>query len=645
MLRVEHRAPFHARRNELSRELGQRLPLGRGPLDIASGQCERTVFIVAVGRDRAEKVRRHDAAEPGSSHGGWAKHSSLVSCLTLEIGHFPQDRRVFCRVAVALALLALVAPLAAQPVQGAPIPVPLPLFPQNNWWNIDISNAPVDATLTTTYINFIGPAVGMHPDFGGDAGDGDVYGFPYIIVDGTQPKLTVDFVEYGHQSDGENHDTGESFPFYPVPSEAITMNGWVEGGQPGNVDQGGDRHILIVDKTNNHLYELITRSTTARSGGGIGRVLRHEHEQPAARGWTSADASGMAILPGLVRYDEVFAPDEIRHAFRMTTRATNGYVWPASHVAGSTTNAPPLGTRLRLKPETDISGFTPELQKIFRAMKKYGLIVADNGTDMYVSGVYDTRWDNDVLNPAFDALEAGDFEVIQAGWHPPVTLVLTLPDSMGAGDAESATLTAYDSNYDVATSYTGTINFTSTDGSATLPPNYTFLPSDNGTHTFTNGFTLQTQGMQSVTAADTGNANITITRGVAVGPPKPTGLSATATSGSRCRSRGTHRRARRRMSSCAAPRIPSLSRARAPSTTRSPQARPSVQSPRGRCVMRRFAVHRSRSGDDDHLHGRSTRFASDGRQAVHLTHWTGGERDAPQAGLSTASYTIRVPPA
>jgi len=453
-----------------------------------------------------------------------------VSCLTLDIRHFPHDRDVFSRVAVGLALIAFVLPLAAQPVQGGPIPVPLPLFPQNNWWNIDISSAPVDASLTTTYINFIGPSQGMHPDFGGDAGGGDVYGFPYIIVDGSQQKLAVTFVEFGDQSDGVDHDTEESFPFYPIPNQAITMNGWVEGGQPGNVDQGGDRHILIVDKTNNHLYELyhsLYNGSEWEAGSGAFFDMNTNDRRP--EGWTSADASGMAILPGLVRYDEVFGPDEIRHAFRITTRATNGYVWPASHVAGSTTNAPPLGTRLRLKPETNISGFSPEIQKIFRAMKKYGLIVADNGTDMYVSGVYDTRWDNDILNPAFDALEAGDFEVIQAGWHPPVTLVLTLPDTMGAGDAESATLTAYDSSYNVVTGYTGTIHFTSTDGAATLPPNYTFLPSDNGTHTFTNGFTLQTQGMQSVTAADVSNANITITRGVAVGPPKPTGLIATAT--------------------------------------------------------------------------------------------------------------------
>src|SRR5207247_3518453 len=117
-------------------------------------------------------------------------------------------------------------------------------------------------------------------------------------------------------------------------------------------------------------------------------------------GWTSADAAGLAILPGLVRYDEA-QRGPVRHAYRFTVRATNGYVWPASHRAGGTAGAPPMGTRLRLKAAKDISRFPPEVQKVFRAMKRYGLIVADNGSDMYVSGTYDTRWDSNVLNPAF----------------------------------------------------------------------------------------------------------------------------------------------------------------------------------------------------------------------------------------------------
>ena len=135
-------------------------------------------------------------------------------------------------------------------------------------------------------------------------------------------------------------------------------------------------------------------------------------------GWTSADAAGLAIFPGLVRYEEAYGSAEITHAFRVTTRATNGYVWPASHRAGSNTSAPPLGARLRLKASKNIATFTPEVQRMFRAMKGYGLIVADNGSDMYISGTMDGRWNNDVLNPAFSALTADDFEVIQLGWQP-----------------------------------------------------------------------------------------------------------------------------------------------------------------------------------------------------------------------------------
>jgi hypothetical protein len=137
-------------------------------------------------------------------------------------------------------------------------------------------------------------------------------------------------------------------------------------------------------------------------------------------GWTSADAAGLAILPGLVRYDEVFGSGEIQHAFRVTVRATNGYVYPASHRAGSTQGALPMGARLRLKASRDLSGFSPELQRIFRAMQRYGLIVADNGSDMYISGTFDTRWNNDVLNPAFRSLTANDFEVISLGYQPSV---------------------------------------------------------------------------------------------------------------------------------------------------------------------------------------------------------------------------------
>jgi len=430
------------------------------------------------------------------------------------------------------ALLLLSAATAFAATEGGAIPVPLPLFPANNWWNVDVSAAPVDGS-SGSFITFIGGTTGLHPDFGGDAGGGDVYGFPFVIVDGSQPKKTVTFTDYGDQSDGYDPGTGTSFPFYPVPDEAITLNGWVEGGQPGNVDLRADqdRHLLIVDRTNNTLYELYNvwyNGTNWEAGSGAFFDMNVNGRRPD--GWTSADAAGLAILPGLVRYDEVFGPAEIRHAFRVTVEDTNGYVFPASHDAGSNSSAPPMGARMRLRASKDISGFAPEIQKIFRAFKKYGLIVADNGSNMYISGTYDTRWDNDVLNPAFSALKASDFEFVQLGWTPPVSLVLTMPDEVGAGDAVTATLTAYTPASTVATGYTGTVHFTSTDGAATLPMNYTFTAGDAGVHTFPAGVILRTAGSQVITVTDTVTPTITGSKGVTVGPPTPLNLAATGSS-------------------------------------------------------------------------------------------------------------------
>lgn len=431
------------------------------------------------------------------------------------------------RKACAALLLTIFCANALAATRGGPIPVRLPLFPMNNWWNVDISNAPVDPN-SANYIPFMGGTNRqVHPDFGAEDLDvpGNVYGIPYIVVDGAQAKKIVDFVEYPSQSDGVG------LAFYPIPDEAITMNGWVEGGQPGNVDQSGDRHMLIVDSTNNHLYELYHsyyNGTNWEAGSGAFFDMNTNNRRPET--WTSADAAGLAILPGLVRYDEVFGPDEIRHAFRVTVSSTNGHIFPASHTAGSTAGALPMGARLRLKASKDISSYPASMQKIFRAMKKYGLIVADNGSNMYVSGTYDPNWDNDILNPAFHSLKAGDFEVIQLGWQPTVNFVLTLPANAGAGDAVSATLTAYNPNYTIATGYTGTVHFTSTDGAATLPVDYTFTGGDAGTHTFPAGFILRTTGSQIVTVTDVANATITGSVGVAVGPATPTGFSATAVS-------------------------------------------------------------------------------------------------------------------
>ncbi len=310
------------------------------------------------------------------------------------------------------------------PVANGALPGPFPLFPPDNWWNLDMTSAPVDSN-SAAFISFInnGGTRRLHPDFGGDVSAGSVaiYGMPYVVVDGTQAKKAVQFL-YSDESDGVDHTTNTSFPFYPIPDEAITQAHWIEGGWPGNQDMrsSNDRHLLIVDRDNKSLYELYNvfyDGTKWLSGSGAFFDMKTNNRRPD--GWTSADAAGLAILPGLVRYDETYGPDEIGHAFRATVRATNGYVYPASHRAGSTAGALPMGARLRLKPGVDLSSFPADAQKIFRAMKKYGLIVADNGSDMYVTGTYDNRWNNSVLNPAFAGLTASDFDVITLGYNPP----------------------------------------------------------------------------------------------------------------------------------------------------------------------------------------------------------------------------------
>ena len=282
------------------------------------------------------------------------------------------------------------------------------LYAPGNWWTRDIRSAPVDPR-SRELLDFIG-GDSLHPDFGPPP-----FGIPYVTVSASQPRVPVTFTQFGAESDpGARGELG-----YPIPDEARTMPGYIEGAVPGGGDSG-DRHLLIVDRDRRILYETwATRydAADARWEAGSGAVFELSSNARRPEGWTSADASGMSVLRGLVRYDEVFGPGEIGHAFRVTVRATNGHVWPASHSAGSTAGALPMGARLRLRPGFDLSGFPPPLAKIFRAMKTYGLIVADNGSDMFVTGTMDPRWNNDVLNPAFAALTADDFEVIELGFR------------------------------------------------------------------------------------------------------------------------------------------------------------------------------------------------------------------------------------
>jgi hypothetical protein len=325
-------------------------------------------------------------------------------------------------VCAAAGIVAAAPPVLNEPLAGRAV------FSAANWWNADVSGAPVDPR-SAAIIDFIsnrttanGTAVRrLHPDFGPPP-----YGIPYVVVAGDQPRVPLAVIAYADES-----DTGApGLPGYPIPVEARATPNYIEGGIAGG-GSSGDRHLLLIDRDRWLLYETYaTRWNAAQSRweADSAAVFDLSRSDRRPEGWTSADAAGLAVFPGLVRYDEVFGTGEITHAFRVTTRATNGFVWPASHAAGSNSSAPPLGTRLRLKASRSISGFPADMQRIFRAMKRHGLIVADNGSDMYISGTMDARWNNDVLNPAFAALTADDFEVVQLGWqgggppNPPVNL-------------------------------------------------------------------------------------------------------------------------------------------------------------------------------------------------------------------------------
>jgi hypothetical protein len=276
------------------------------------------------------------------------------------------------------------------------------LFPADNIWNVPVDTLPLDSR-SDSYVATIGATRTVHADFGSGLWDGGPIGIPYVIVTGSQPKVAVTF-EYDDES-----DPGP----YPIPPDPP-----IEGGP----DADGDRHILMLDRDNCRLYELF--SAYPAGGGaweaGSGAIFDLNAHALRPETWTSADAAGLPVLPGLVRYDEV-ASGEIRHALRFTApRTRRAYIWPARHYASSYTamDYPPMGQRFRLNADFDISGFSPEAQVILRALKKYGMILADNGSAWYLSGVPDERWDNDDLHDlhgipgsAFEAVDVSGLMV------------------------------------------------------------------------------------------------------------------------------------------------------------------------------------------------------------------------------------------
>lgn len=269
------------------------------------------------------------------------------------------------------------------------------ILPANNIWNTPVDTLPVHSN-SATFINTIGANDNVHADFGSGLWNGGPIGIPFVTVPGSQPKVEVTF-DYDDES-----DPGP----YPVPPDAP-----IEGGSASD----GDRHILILDKDNCMLYELYYAYPQGDGSwtAGSGAIYNLKSNALRPSGWTSADAAGLPILPGLVMYDEV-ASGEIDHALRFTVPQTRkAFVWPARHYASNLTGSqyPPMGQRFRLKASFDISGYSPKIQVILKALKKYGMILADNGSEWFISGVPDERWNNSQLHE-LDNVKGSDFEAV-----------------------------------------------------------------------------------------------------------------------------------------------------------------------------------------------------------------------------------------
>ena len=273
-------------------------------------------------------------------------------------------------------------------------------FPSNNLWNTDISAAPADPN-SANLIAYIGNGTTLHADFGSGTFSGGSIGIPYQVVDGTQPKVNVKIGIYLDESDPSP---------MPIPSNAL-----IEGyPKPGN----GDRHVLVLEKDGCWLYEL-GKAYVSKKGvwsADVGTVWDMLSNQMRPYTWTSVDAAGLAVFAGLARFDEV-AAGAINHALRFTVPSTRrAFVAPASHWASSVTdpNAPPMGMRIRLKAGFDISGYSATNQILLTAMKKYGMILADNGSGIFISGAPDSRWNNSDLH-LLGNITASNFEVVQMG--------------------------------------------------------------------------------------------------------------------------------------------------------------------------------------------------------------------------------------
>jgi hypothetical protein len=336
-------------------------------------------------------------------------------------------------------------------------------FSSNSLWNTDIFTAPLDPNSNSIISNWVG-SVNVHPDWGNDP----TYGIPYVVVDGNQSLVNVNLGAYG--------DEGDPGPM-PVPSNAP-----VEGGSSST----GDRHVLVLDNGNCFLYELYNASVNSDGSWSADSTavwdLTDNEQRPYT--WTSADAAGLPIFPGLVRYDEV-AAGKIQHAFRFTLpRTSAAFTPPASHSAATSSDpsAPPMGTRLRLKSSYDISSFSSQMQVILTAMKTYGLILADNGSALYVTGVSDNRWGSDL--DSLKTVPASAFEVVQinpvytnsnypTGAAPTVSSFTASATHVSSGGSVTLSWTTSGGGYVIVSPGPGAVRDTSATVNPTVTTTYT----------------------------------------------------------------------------------------------------------------------------------------------------------------------------
>ena len=337
------------------------------------------------------------------------------------------------------------------------------LFTGSSLWNTDISSAPVDPNSNSIISNWVG-SVNLHPDWGTDP----TYGIPYVVVNGSQPLVNVNLGAYPSES-----DPGPM----PVPADAP-----VEGGSSST----GDRHVLVLDNGNCFLYELYNSSVNSNGSWNADSTavwdLLGNEQRPYT--WTSADAAGLPVFPGLVRYDEV-AAGKIQHAFRFTLPKTSAaFTPPASHWAATSSDptSPPMGMRLRLKSSYDISSFDTQMQVILTAMKTYGLILADNGSALFVTGASDSRWGSDL--ESLKTVPAAAFEVVQmnpvytnanypTGAAPAISSFISSATHASSGGSVTLSWTSSSADYIIISPGLGAVRGTSATVNPTATTTYT----------------------------------------------------------------------------------------------------------------------------------------------------------------------------